>query len=239
MANKKKFTLKPYLTAMENLWEGCNAACRYILGKKRLRLKNDEWQELLTTFTTETVSQFLRVKIGQHKYNRDYDFYSNCYSCAWSISGYRQVVDKYLQDIKNRLNTTSLSLQTGGDSEDVLENMIADTGVHPLWNRPQNNKTRETGRRSGERVSDTLNRLWAIDDEEMKADGSYHDWQAIHAHRAEVREQVLAKEAEDNSRLSEIRRQFMLKHWASRKAHLQDRSPECTTGHPQKGLRQP
>lgn len=240
---KKKFTLKPYLTAYENLWEAATSACTYILNGRHLQLLYEERQELLLEMTIATVENFLYHKIFLKKYDRNYDFWSNVHSSAWSIAGGHRIIDKFLDNIKNKLNSTSLSMQIGYDPEDTVENLIADTGVHPLYyGRNSQYVHTVTGRSRGESASDALNRIWTMDDEDMKADGCYHDWLEINAHRSEIRQKVLAKEIEDKRRLSELRRRTTTAMWAKRKAAKalhQDQSPECKSPHHHKDLQQP
>jgi len=239
---KKKFTLKPYLTAYENLWEAATSACTYILNGRHLQLLYEERRELLLDMTVATVENFLYHKIFLKKYNRKYDFWSNVHSSAWSIAGGHRIIDKYLDNIKNKLNSTSLSMQIGHDPEDTVENLIADTGVHPLYHgRASKYVYAATGRRPGESASDALNRIWSLDDEDMKADGCYHDWLEINAHRSEVRQKVLAKENEDKRRLSELRRRNTTEMWTKRKAKAlhQDQSPERNIQHQNTGHQQP
>lgn len=192
--------------------------------------------------TIATVENFLYHKIFLKKYDRRFDFWQNVFSCAYSISGGHRIIDKFLDNIKHKLNSTSLSMQIGYDPEDTVENMIADTGVHPLFHGRDSKYVHcVTGRRVGESASDALDRIWAMDDEDMKADGTYHDWLEINAHRAEIRQKVLAKETEDKRRLSELRRRVTTEMWAKRKAKAlhQDQSPERKSQHPHKDLQQP
>lgn len=189
--------------------------------------------------TIATVENFLYHKIFLKKYDRRFDFWQNVFSSAYSISGGHRIIDKFLDNIKHKLNSTSLSMQIGYDAEDTVENMIADTGVHPLFHGRDSKYVHcVTGRHVGESASDALERIWASDNEEMKADGYYHDWLEINAHRSEIRKKVLAKETEDKRRLSELRRRVTTEMWAKRKAKAlhQDPSPECTKDHPQTGL---
>lgn len=187
--------------------------------------------------TIATVENFLYHKIFLKKYDRRFDFWQNVFSCAWSITGAHRIIDKYLENIKRKLNSTSLSMQIGHDAEDTVENLIADTGVHPLFHGRDSKYVHSvTGRRPGESATAALDRIWALDDADRIADGTYHDWLEINAHRSEVRQKVLAKETEDKRRLSELRRRATTEMWARRKAKAlhQDRSPECKSQHPHK-----
>lgn len=192
--------------------------------------------------TIATVENFLYHKIFLKKYDRRFDFWQNVFSCAWSITGAHRIVDKYLENIKRKLNSTSLSMQIGHDPDDTVEALIADTGVHPLfYGRDSKYVHSVTGRRPGEAASAALDRIWALDDEDMKADGTYHDWLEINAHRSEIRQKVLAKETEDKRRLSELRRRVTTEMWAKRRAKAlhQDQSPERNIQHQNTGHQQP
>lgn len=191
--------------------------------------------------TIATVENFLYHKIFLKKYDRNYDFWSNVHSSAWSIAGGHRIIDKYLDNIKNKLNSTSLSMQIGYDPEDTVENLIADTGQHPLfYGRDSKYVHSVTGRHVGESATAALDRIWALDDEDMKADGTYHDWLEIKAHRAEVRQKVLAKETEDKLRLSQLRSRVTTEMWRKkREAKAQNpQSPECNIQHQNTGHQQ-
>lgn len=180
--------------------------------------------------TIATVENFLYHKIFLKKYDRRFCFWQNVFSSAWSIAGGHRIIDKFLDSIKNKLNSTSLSMQIGHDAEDTVENLIADTGVHPLFHGRESKYVHSvTGRRIGESATDALDRIWAMDDEDMHADGFYHDWVEINAHRSEIRQKVLEKETEDKRRLSELRRRVTTEMWRKKReakaAHLQDQSP--------------
>ena len=182
----KKFRLRAELSAMENLFEACNAAARYILSRKKLRLSKDEWAELLDIVTLDGVEMFLRVKIGQHTYNRKYDFFSNCYSVIWCITGGYHTVHKYLEEIRNRLNTTSTSLVVGIGDDSTVEDLIADTGRHPLEHGGAAHYEKLSGRAYNESREAALNRIWADEDAENAEGGVIVDRAAIEQHRKDV-----------------------------------------------------
>ena len=182
----KKFRLRADLSAMENLFEACNAAARYILSRKKLKLSKDEWAELLDIVTLDGVSMFLRVKIGQHKYNRSYDFFSNCYSVIWCITGGYHTVYKYLEEIKHLLNTTSTSMLVGIGDDSTVEDLIADTGHHPLEHNQMAMYEKMSGRYYDESREAALNRIWADEDAENEDAGVIVDRAAIEQHRKDV-----------------------------------------------------
>ena len=184
----KKFRLRAELSAMENLFEACNAAARYILSRKKLKLSSDEWAELLDIVTLDGVDMFLRVKIGQHTYNRNYDFFSNCYSVIWCITGGKHTVDKYLEEIRHRLSTTSTSLPVGEDS--TLEDLLADTGHHPLEHGQMAMYEKMSGRYYDESREAALNRIWSDEDAENEDAGIIVDRTAIEQHRKDVIKRV-------------------------------------------------
>lgn len=186
----KKFRLRAELSAMENLFEACNAAARYILSHKKLRLSKEEWAELIDSVTLDAVDHFLRIKIGQHTYNRKYDFFSNAYSSVWCISGGKHTVGKYLVEIKNRLNSTSTSMVVGMGEDATLEDLIADTGHHPLEHGGAAMYEKMSGRYHNESREAALQRIWADEDAENAEGGVIVDYDAIEKHRKAVLERL-------------------------------------------------
>ena len=182
----KRFVLDPNLSAMENLWNGCQKACHVILAKKRLRLTSEERDELIVAFTSDAVASFMANKIRHHGYCHDVDFYANCYSCALSVSGNHRVVDKYLKDIKKRLNTTSTSLQVGLDEESTVEAMLEDTGRHPLEHDGIFPYNLDTARYRSETNEEALRRVWQDEDLEAEASGLAVDHNEVEMHRKAV-----------------------------------------------------
>ena len=182
----KKFKLRPELSARENLWEACEASCRYILRHKKLRLSTEEWQELLVTMTAATVENFLWHKVHLHKYDRRFDFFSNCYSCAWSVSGGHRIVDKFLDEIRERLNTTSTSLPVGCDEDSTVESLLEDTGRHPLEHAGAAFYEKQSGRMLSESQEEALIRLWECEDSEAEEMGAIRDDAEIQQHRKDI-----------------------------------------------------
>lgn len=183
---RKRFVLDPNLSAMENLWNACQKACHVILAKKRLRLTSEEREELVVAFTSEAVASFMANKIRNHGYCHDVDFYANAYSSALSVSGNHRVVDKYLNDIKKRLNTTSTSLQVGINEEATVEDMLEDTGRHPLEHDGLFPYNLTASRQRNESREDALRRVWLDEDMEAEASGLAVDHNEVELHRKEV-----------------------------------------------------
>lgn len=175
---------------MENLFEACNAAARYILSHKKLRLSKEEWAELIDSVTLDAVDHFLRIKIGRHTYNRKYDFFSNAYSSVWCISGGKHTVGKYLVEIKNRLNSTSTSMVVGMGDDATVEDLIADTGRHPLEHDQIAMYSKMSGRYYDESREAALNRIWADEDAENAEGGVIVDRVVIEQHRKDVIKRV-------------------------------------------------
>ena len=98
---RRTFKLDPKKTAMENLFSAAYVASATLLFAKHLSISDDESDELLDEIILNTVSQFLRLKIQQKKYNRNFDFYRNVFSCAWSVSP--RTIEKYLDLIRQKL----------------------------------------------------------------------------------------------------------------------------------------
>lgn len=171
---------------MENLWNACQKACYVILAKKRLRLTSEERKELMVAFTASAVASFMANKIRNHGYCHDVDFYANAYSCALSVSGSHRVVDRYLNDIKKRLNTTSTSLQVGINEEATVEDMLEDTGHHPLEHDGIFPYNLASARRRNESQEDALRRVWLDEDMEAEASGLAVDHNEVELHRKEV-----------------------------------------------------
>ena len=202
----KRFVLDPNLSAMENLWNGCQKACHVILAKKRLRLTGEERDELMVEFTSTAVASFIVNKVRNHGYCRDVDFYANCYSCALSVSGNSRVIDKYLKDIKKRLNTTSTSLQVGLDEDSTVESMLEDTGRHPLEHDGLFPYNLASARYKNETNEEALRRIWQDDDLEAEASGLAVDHNEVEMHR-----KAILKNIKDKYPKAEYYRQWRVK----------------------------
>lgn len=178
---------------MENLWNGCRKACYVILAKKRLRLTSEERDELMVEFTASAVASFIVNKVRNHGYCHDVDFYANCYSCALSVSGNSRVIDRYLKDIKKRLNTTSTSMQVGMDDDSTVESLLEDTGRHPLEHDGLFPYNLATARYKNETNEEALRRIWQDDDLEAEASGLAVDHNEVEMHRKAVLKDIKDK----------------------------------------------
>lgn len=147
----------------------------------------------MATFTAEAVASFMANKIRNHGYCHEVDFYANCYSCALSVSGNNRVIDKYLNDIKKRLNTTSTSLQVGMDEDSTIESLLEDTGKHPLEHDGLFPYNLATARYRNETNEDALRRVWMDDDLEAEASGLAVDHNEVELHRKEVLKRIKDK----------------------------------------------
>lgn len=207
---RKRFVLDPSLSAMENLWNGCQKACYVILAKKRLRLTSEEREELMVAFTSEAVASFMANKIRNHGYSHEVDFYANAYSSALSVSGNHRVVDKYLDDIKKRLNTTSTSLQVGINEEATVEDMLEDTGRHPLEHDGIFPYNLTSARKRDESREDALRRVWQDEDLEAEASGLAVDHNEVELHR-----KAILKRLKDKYPKAEYMRQWRARKMAT------------------------
>lgn len=129
MRKSKRFELDPHETARENLWRAATIAAGVVLSRKALKLNREEWKELHLLIVEAGVDQFMRLKIGQHRYNRAQPFYNNVYGCCWSVS--HNVTNKYLRELKRKISGISLDSPSYHNGFEMLTR-IEDTGRHPL-----------------------------------------------------------------------------------------------------------
>lgn len=80
-----RFRLDPNLSAKENLWNCMERVVRVLSNRYRVHLPTDEYLDFSMNVMTRAVDNFMRLKIGQHRYNRKVDFFANCYSSAWAV----------------------------------------------------------------------------------------------------------------------------------------------------------
>ena len=76
----KRFQLDPNQTAQENLWRAAEIAQRYLLKRMRFRVLPDQRRELYDAILLAGVENFILNKVLKHRYNYQYDFFSNVYS---------------------------------------------------------------------------------------------------------------------------------------------------------------
>lgn len=129
-----RFQLNPNETAQENLWRCATAATAYIFAKSKVTNTGSEYKELFDQVVMEGVAQFLEFKIRQHKYNRDYDFWTNVHSSCWSA--YSNVLRLYIKGVRRKIVTDSADECIGETGITVLDN-IPDTGKHALSGYPK------------------------------------------------------------------------------------------------------
>lgn len=188
MANRR-WKIDPSKTAMENLYDAANTACRYILSRSKVQLKsNDERKELLDLCIYKGVEIFLKRYIQEKKYDRKYTFFQNVYSACWSCYSY--VIDLYLTSIKRRLSTT-----------DKMETLSYDQDCHPLRTDSQHDKSAvltaierqslfDCNRVSMCVAEDALKYIWECEDEANEYDHKTIDYAAAYEHRAQVLQRV-------------------------------------------------
>ena len=126
---KKRFKLDPNLTAMENLWEAAKAATSVLFLRSRITNKGEEIKDMYDQVVAEGVEQFMMFKIGQHKYNRNFDFFSNVYSSCWSA--YSKVTKRYIADVREKIITDSADECIEGTCIAKIDTMT-DNGRHVL-----------------------------------------------------------------------------------------------------------
>lgn len=181
----QKFLLDPNETAMENLFRAADYAVRYILSRKRIKLKSDEeWEELHNRCVYKGVSIFMSRYIGNHKYDRAFSFYQNVYSAVWSCV--TLVVTSFFDEIKDRLNST-----------DHMENLPYDPDRHTLY-QPETRKRAPSILTTAERetlgfdhvtawnAEEALNYIWSCEDEAAEYDHKTIDTAANLEHRKSV-----------------------------------------------------
>lgn len=102
-------------SAKEILWDCLRVSARYIIGKKRLRLTEQERDDLVMDIC---IVAHDRVMNHLHEWDKNFEFAKFVYWHVWSASG--GIIDKY---IKNKIweygNLVSLNVQTadGADTE--------------------------------------------------------------------------------------------------------------------------
>lgn len=226
MANRR-WKIDPNKTAMENVYDAANTACRYILSKSKVQLKsNDERKELLDLCIYKGVEMFLDHYIhGEKKFNRSFTFFQNVYGACYSCSSH--MVDFYLTSIKRRLSTT-----------DKMETISYDQDCHPLRTDSKHDKravltaierqSLDCKRMSMVVAEDALKYIWACEDEANEFDHKTIDYAATHEHRAQVlkrvRDLVNGGHSEEFLAKRAYNREYQRKMRAKAKAAAQSRS---------------
>ena len=192
----KRFQLDPNETAMENLWRAADYATRYNLSRKRLRITDEEWKELQCRLALATVLYFLdRLRRG--KYDRSVPFFVNVLGCCRASS---YTVTKFLGEIREKLNLTSTDMEVGNsDTPGTLGDFMPDTGIHPLFHRVASTARYAKEIKARESPEEALNRLWAEEDERLKASGTFVDWQEIQFHRKTILQSLQSQRQEEPS----------------------------------------
>lgn len=123
MYHPESFKLDPSQSATENLWRCCCQACSLILMKrmKRLQILRDEVNEIMSDFVTATYQAFMKNKIMNHGYDRNYTFFQNCFSAAWSVNA--RVFTKHFDRVKTRINSIDRILAITGADEITVRPM--------------------------------------------------------------------------------------------------------------------
>jgi hypothetical protein len=189
MANRR-WKIDPNKTAMENVYDAANTACRYILSRSKVQLKsNEERRELLDLCIYKGVEIFLQHYIhGEKKYNKKYTLFENIFSACWSCTSY--VIDYYLKEIRRRISTT-----------DKMETISYDQDHHPLRTDSKHDKRAvltaierqslfDCNRVSMCVAEDALKYIWECEDEANEFDHKTIDYAATHEHRAQVLKRV-------------------------------------------------
>ena len=191
----RRFLLDPNETAMENLWRASRVAVLYILSHMRVQNKFEERDEIIDNCILRGVNYFLRDKIRDHAYNRDFSFFENVYGSCWSAVG--NELGTYITKKKKLMMLNSISEGIAG-SDFTLEDSLIDSGVHPLdgnWARTSrnvilsNNERARFGLPSHARYPvSTLKAIWQLQDEDNELAGT-----PTSEDEYERREAILAK----------------------------------------------
>ena len=183
----QKFLLDPNETAMQNLFRAADYAVRYILSRKRIKLKSDdEWEELHNRCVYKGVSIFLSRYIGNHKYDRSFSFYQNVYSAVWSCV--TLVVTSFFDEIKDRLNSTD-QMATLAYDQDRHTLAYADKKRSPILTAVER-ETLGFDHVTAWNAEDALNYIWSCEDEAAEYDNKTIDYAANLEHRKSILDRV-------------------------------------------------
>lgn len=197
--SKKRFQLRADETAQENLWRAANIAARYIVGKTKLYNVDDERDEIIESVTLRTVQDFMRIKIGQHEYNRNFPFFDNVYSSCRACA--HHIIDMYIRQKKHDISNKSLEEPIGGsdltyadvlpdDYERHLANHISKYNRYVLDECDKAAIGMSKYSKYKDYAEAALKQLWAVDDEEAAYEGKFRDDAAVREHREAILQRV-------------------------------------------------
>lgn len=215
--SNRRWKINPEMTAMENLYDAANTACRYMLSRSKVQLKsNEERKELLDLCIYKGAEQFLEHYIhGEKKYNRAFTFFENVYGACRSCFGH--VIDYYLREIRRRISTT-----------DHMETLAYNQDRHPLRADIKHHyyteiteverKSLDYCKMSPMVAEDALQYIWACEDEANEFDHKTIDYAATREHRAQVLKRV--RDMVNGNHSSEFlkRREYNRKYHRKRRA---------------------
>lgn len=223
----RRWKIDPNKTAMENVYDAANTACRYILSRSKVQLKsNDERRELLDLCIYKGVEIFLQHYIhGEKKYDHSFSLFQNIFGACWSCSS--RMVDFYLTSIKRRLSTT-----------DKMETLSYDPDQHPLRTDRKHayyteiteveRKSLDCRKLSPMVAEDALRYIWTCEDEANEYDHKTIDYAATREHRAQVlqrvRDKVYGNHSAEFLRKRAYNREYQRKRRAKAKAAAQNRA---------------
>ena len=101
-----RFRLNPNESAKENLWRCIDRCFQLLAARYKVHLPKDELDDLKQTVMLRAVDNFMRLKICAKKYNRKYDFFSNCYSSTWSVFTSR--LNEFYENKKRMMEAVNL-----------------------------------------------------------------------------------------------------------------------------------
>jgi len=125
----KRFQLDPNQTAQENLWRAAEIAKRYIVKHMSFRVLPDQREELYEAILLAGIENFITNKIMKHRYNRNYDFFSNVYSSVWGASAH--VINMFLRKVVTPRSLSS-SIDRVTETGSTLQSILPDCGAHRL-----------------------------------------------------------------------------------------------------------
>ena len=97
--NRFKLVPLEQKSANEQLWDAARQAAGWLFAHrmKRLNIRPEQFNELFEQVVMDGVVSFMWLKIRCHKYNRDYDFFSNVFSAVWGTL--HTTVTRYLKNM--------------------------------------------------------------------------------------------------------------------------------------------